>query len=742
MLFSWANKQLERLSETLAPPPTDANGQTSASHRFIAALASGNDDGAALALAILRGQEEENTSNNNNSAGAVLLDPATPLNVRGMSALHLAAKHGAPSLLQELIQVRGVNVNSVDRDGNTALHHAAIGNNNSNNNTAGRTNPLATVQILVESYGANVLSRNNMGETPYDVAINSQAVRGYLLPRQLQAETAIMTEAENNHILPPPPPTMMGSPPPQIMMGSPTMMQQQQHYHYGANTNSGVSGGGGGQDAAFDPVAALMQPTAGAVTRLRHNNTPSFHIQHQQQQNQFHHQEQFQQQQQQLQSPRQQCQVAPGVGMVSEQQHQSLQEQYSSADATKADEFDESLSSSLQDITLTPKCEAIAPSVADEDKMNNASANKLFDDVPVGQYQQHQQHLISPTNNSTSTLHMTTLPPPPPPYVSVIETRDTIKSVDDGQASILAPPPLTDATTATNANTFMQQHSHQTEPSTTEISTQQLEEQPKQSSPSPFRAIPTHLLPSTNNQSQPQPSAAPSSANSTNSSTTSSTSGYALRGGHANAAAAVLLCSSSSSYSDGGAGSGSGASRNVTARRIYKPDGFHSSSNDRELQAKYGHVTNEFEQRRYLAVGPPPKSGGSVATTSSDGGNAGGMGVPAAAAAPLLMQSPVSGGGGGGYNNNNPFSASGSSINTRVRYPTYSPASSSSGGVASIHSTTYSAPSAYGSGYNASNQANAVPTYATFHPHVASQQQQQFSPPPSASHQHTQHKQQ
>lgn len=40
-------------------------------------------------------------------------DPTAPLNVRGMSALHLAAKHGASSLLQELITVRGVNVNIV-----------------------------------------------------------------------------------------------------------------------------------------------------------------------------------------------------------------------------------------------------------------------------------------------------------------------------------------------------------------------------------------------------------------------------------------------------------------------------------------------------------------------------------------------------------------------------------------------------------------------------------------------------
>ena len=204
-MFSWANKQLERLSETLAPPPTNANGQTCSSHRLLAALVNNTDNtnndgrlaGEALALAILREEGHQGD-----------VDIATaPLNVRGMSALHLAAKHGASYLLlQELIQVRGVNVDIVDRDGNTALHHAAMANNNNNNN---KSTPLATVQLLVETYGANVLSKNNVGETPYDVAVNSQAMRGYL--------TAIMaaaTEAENsntNYNISPLPP-LTGSP--------------------------------------------------------------------------------------------------------------------------------------------------------------------------------------------------------------------------------------------------------------------------------------------------------------------------------------------------------------------------------------------------------------------------------------------------------------------------------------------------------------------------------------------------
>lgn len=737
MLFSWANKQLERLSETLAPPPTDANGVTSASHRFMAALVSGNDEG--LALAILRDQDDTNTYTHNNGydnaggGGAAcgggssgVFDPTAPLNVRGMSALHLAAKHGASYLLQELIQVRGVNVNIVDKDGNTALHHAAMANNtNINSTNTSRTTPLDTVKLLVETYGANVLSKNNAGETPYDVAMNSsQAVRGYLLPRQLQAETAIM-EAENSYNNgmggggPPPPP-----PPP--MMGSPPMHQQQQQYH-----------GGGGGDAPYDPVAALMQPTVGAVTRLRHTNH-------------HHHQRPPMQQQQQyhpLQSPQQQYQVAsssatPGAGMVQDQQLQQQQQQQTPTqqlfssddnDAIPDKSSDEFLSSSLQEISLSPRCDA-KPSVVIEEKISNASATALFGDAAVGQYhqqpqQEEQQQPQQQTTATTATFHMTTLQPPPPPFVSVTKARATMKSENEGDAPTLPPPPMnatatitgTDATdviaasTATDATASIQQPSYQTATSTTELPTHKFQEPPQQSFPPSF-TIPSNQGPTS--QSQAQPSAAPSSVNSTN-------SGYALRGGHANAAAAILSASSPNSDGVGG-----GAA--IATRRIYKPDGFHSSSNDRELQAKYGHVTNEYEQRRYMSVGPPPKSGG----LTNDSGTAGGMGL-AASASPVLPQPPVSGGGIGGYNN--PYSASGGGINTRVRYPTYSPAaSSSSGGSSSAYFTTYSAPPSFGSGYNANNQASAVPTYATFQQppqQHQQQQQQQFSPPPPAHHQ-------
>jgi hypothetical protein len=162
--------------------------------------------------------------------------------------------------------------------------------------------------------------------------------------------------------------------------------------------------------------------------------------------------------------------------------------------------------------------------------------------------------------------------------------------------------------------------------------------------------------------------------------------GYALRGGHANAAAAILSSSSTHHYSTtapmSGGSVGSGSTR---PRVIYKPDGFHSSSNDRELQLKYGHVTNEHDQQRLALIGPPPTSlgvVGGVGSSSTQQGVGGGTSMP-----------PV---GGVGYANNNPYFASSSSSS---RYP------------------SSAAPSSFG-GYDPNNRGGAtssvVPAYATF----------------------------
>jgi hypothetical protein len=161
--------------------------------------------------------------------------------------------------------------------------------------------------------------------------------------------------------------------------------------------------------------------------------------------------------------------------------------------------------------------------------------------------------------------------------------------------------------------------------------------------------------------------------------------GYALRGGHANAAAAILSSSSSTHHSTTAPMSGGSVGSATTRPRvIYKPDGFHSSSNDRELQLKYGHVTNEHDQQRLALIGPPPTGDvGSSSSGCSTQQGVGGTSMP-----------PV---GGVGYANNNPYFASSSSS----RYP------------------SSAAPSSFG-GYDPNNRgvlgatSSVVPAYATF----------------------------
>ena len=159
MMFQWANKQLEKLSETLAPPPSTP------SHRYLAAVASQQEDAA---LAILNDPHEP-------------LDPYTSLNQKGMNALHAAASNGLVGIIRQLIG-RGVRIDLADYNGWTALHHASASKSMS------AQSALATVKVLVEELGASVVMKDATAQTPYDVG-SSQAVRGYLLPRQLQQET-------------------------------------------------------------------------------------------------------------------------------------------------------------------------------------------------------------------------------------------------------------------------------------------------------------------------------------------------------------------------------------------------------------------------------------------------------------------------------------------------------------------------------------------------------------------------
>lgn len=224
-MFNWANSQLEKLSETLAPQPTTPTP------RFIAALSSFNEQ---LALEILNDQNPANQQ----------LDIYSPLKPNGLCAIHLAAQYGAIQVLKCLIFQRGIIVDTtIDSFGYTALHHA------SSTKYITPQQSLLVVKFLVEECNSSVIIKSNSTsgyQTPYDVA-NSQAVRGYLLPKQLQAETILEEERlknEGNHV------TQI-APPPTIMPG-------------GMNSNMG-GGNGMPSNSGMSAVDMLMQPTSGVV---------------------------------------------------------------------------------------------------------------------------------------------------------------------------------------------------------------------------------------------------------------------------------------------------------------------------------------------------------------------------------------------------------------------------------------------------------------------------------------------
>ncbi len=149
-MFAWANSQLERLSETLAPPSNDPG------HRFAKAVRDG-DEGEAMRIL---------TSE---------LDPNEKLNqVKGSLAVHIAAQYGAQQVLRQLLCPQYAQ--AFDMQGNTPLHYASLGGHRS------------TCQMLIDEFQVSVTVKNAHGSTPYDLA-TLDSVRQYLLPLQLQRET-------------------------------------------------------------------------------------------------------------------------------------------------------------------------------------------------------------------------------------------------------------------------------------------------------------------------------------------------------------------------------------------------------------------------------------------------------------------------------------------------------------------------------------------------------------------------
>ena len=165
--FTWANKQLEKLSETIAPAID--NNLT----RFQNACKHQN---SYEALSILEGNPSFCAPNN-----APPIQASHTLFPHNQYAIHVACAASCLDVVHALIQQYGISAEQFDNEGNTPLHYAASA-------SAGHNHSLALVQSLINDYNVTVTLKNAKGQTAYDVA-QQDSIRQYLLPIQLQKET-------------------------------------------------------------------------------------------------------------------------------------------------------------------------------------------------------------------------------------------------------------------------------------------------------------------------------------------------------------------------------------------------------------------------------------------------------------------------------------------------------------------------------------------------------------------------
>eukprot|EP00531_Pseudo-nitzschia_arenysensis_P017383 CAMPEP_0116125268 /NCGR_PEP_ID=MMETSP0329-20121206/5721_1 /TAXON_ID=697910 /ORGANISM="Pseudo-nitzschia arenysensis, Strain B593" /LENGTH=1109 /DNA_ID=CAMNT_0003619299 /DNA_START=125 /DNA_END=3451 /DNA_ORIENTATION=+ len=155
-MFQWASDQFDKLTEAVAPPPTDAAGRFS--------------------YAVTR--QDENTA-----MGIIAeIDPVrTVVNQsKGWFPIHMACQYSMTRLLRLLMNQPGVSIQQPDYSGLTPLHHACM--------STQRATGLEVVKTLIKEYSADPCAKNSRGETPYDVA-TLDSIRQYILPIQLQRET-------------------------------------------------------------------------------------------------------------------------------------------------------------------------------------------------------------------------------------------------------------------------------------------------------------------------------------------------------------------------------------------------------------------------------------------------------------------------------------------------------------------------------------------------------------------------
>ncbi|VEU34893.1 unnamed protein product [Pseudo-nitzschia multistriata] len=155
-MLAWASDQIEKISQTVAPPPTDAAG------RFSYAV-SRNDENSAMGC-------------------IAAIDPIqTVVNQsKGWFPIHMACQYSMVRLVRLLMNQPGLSIQQPDYSGCTPLHHACM--------STQRSTALEVVKMLITEYQADPCAKNSQGQTPYDLA-TLDSIRQYLLPIQLQRET-------------------------------------------------------------------------------------------------------------------------------------------------------------------------------------------------------------------------------------------------------------------------------------------------------------------------------------------------------------------------------------------------------------------------------------------------------------------------------------------------------------------------------------------------------------------------
>ena len=208
MIFSWANKQLEKLSETMAPLSNSATNQ------FIQALQN-NDIQTAKSLLSTDNQASQgfnnsaygnagasyhggyNNNNNGNRSNPLGEPQMTFVNPHSTTfhphkqtkAIHITCQYSNTLVYNYILSTFYSNdpaqvLLQSDAVGNTVLHYACLSTSH---------NALSFVQFLIEAYKTynvqqGISQKNHSGQTAYDISSND-LIRQYLLPIQLQFET-------------------------------------------------------------------------------------------------------------------------------------------------------------------------------------------------------------------------------------------------------------------------------------------------------------------------------------------------------------------------------------------------------------------------------------------------------------------------------------------------------------------------------------------------------------------------